>query len=129
MQDINLVILTGGLTKDAVVRSTQNGSFYSFSIGFTKRVKGRDGNYTNKSLYRECSYWSKADFWQDALKKGTKLCIKGELETDEYQDQQGQTKKKDYIRVTDIQIFHSEKKEQKPAPSPDFYFDDEGPTF
>lgn len=134
MQDINLVVVTGGLTKDAIVRSTQNGSFYVFSIGFTKREKDRDGNYVNKSLYRDCSFWSKADFWATALKKGTKLCVKGEMDSDEYTDPTGVQKRKDYIRVTDIQLFHSDKKEQAPRrePSPDFTFADEvddGPTF
>ena len=130
MQDINLVVITGGLTKDAVVRSTQNGSFYSFTIGFTKREKDRNGNYQNKSLYRDCSFWSKADFWTGALKKGTKLCIQGEFDTSEYQDQQGNQKKKDFIRVTDIQLFHSGKNEQekKVEPAEDFTFPDE-PTF
>jgi single-strand DNA-binding protein len=131
MQDINLIVVTGGLTKDAVVRSTQNGNFYSFSIGFTKRVKDRNGNYQNKSLYRDCSFWSKAGFWADALKKGTKLCVQGEFDTDVYQDQQGNERRKDYIRVTDIQLFHSAKNEQakKAEPEPEFYFPDEEPTF
>lgn len=118
MQDMNLVVLTGGLTKDAIVRDTQNGHFYSFSIGFNKTIKDSAGNWANKSLYRDCSFFSKSDFFAEALKKGTKICIKGSLDTDEYQDQQGNPKKKDIIKVDEIQIIGSKKAEQKPQAKP-----------
>lgn len=135
MQDINMVVITGGLTKDAVIRNTQNGAFYSFSIGFTKSEKDKNGNWNNKSLYRDCSFFSKGAFWPNVLKKGTKLCIKGRLDTSEYTDPTGEQKKKDFIWVEDIQVFSSKKEEQKPAPvqepEPDFTFPDEydAPTF
>ena len=119
MQDMNLVVLTGGLTKDAVVRDTQNGYFYSFSIGFNKSVKDSAGNWSDKSLYRDCSFFSKSDYYSKTLKKGTKICIKGELDTSEYKDSQGNDRRRDYIKVDDIQIFNSTKKaEQKTQPKP-----------
>ncbi len=134
MQDINMVVLTGGITKDAIVRNTQNGAFFSFSIGFTKREKDARGNWNDKSLYRDCSFFSKASFWADTLKKGTKVCIKGHLDTSEYTDTEGAQRKKEFIWVDEIQVF-TKKAEQKPAENsappidPYFSFPDEGPTF
>ena len=129
MQDINTVVISGGLTRDVTVRNTQNGYFYSFTIGFKKNEKDKQGNWIDKSLYRDCTYYSKAQFFAEALKKGTKVCIKGALDTNEYTDPTGVQKKKDFIRVEDLQIFSAKKAEQKPAePEPDFRFPDE-PTF
>jgi single-strand DNA-binding protein len=130
MQDINVVILTGGLTKDVTIRNTQNGYFYSFSLGFNKSEKDRQGNWKEKSLYRDCTFYSKSQFYGNTLKKGTKVCVKGLLDTDEWTDQQGQTKKKDFIRVEELQIL-SKKAQQKQDDgwNDNFSFPDEAPTF
>lgn len=129
MQDINVVIITGGLTKDVTVRNTQNGYFYSFSLGFNKSEKDKQGEWKEKSLYRDCTYFSKAQFFRDALKKGTKVCVKGTLDTSEYTDPSGAQKKKDFIKVEELQILSRKSQQKQDDFSADFTFPDETPTF
>jgi single-strand DNA-binding protein len=70
----------GNVTKDAVLRRTQNGdAVLGFSVARTDRR-------TDKTTYVDCSLWGKrADALSPYVTKGTKVYVEGELGTREYE--------------------------------------------
>ena len=133
MKDLNVVVLTGNLTRDAERRNTQNGYFFAFTVACKLSVKKSDGSFDEKAIFRNVSYFSKTDRVGELLKKGTKVCINGFMDTDEYTGRDGENKKKDYIKADLVQVFGNKPKEE-PAPAPvenfaDDDFDFDSPVF
>ena len=46
MSDVNVVVITGGLTRDPELRALPSGTeVLNFSVGFSSPVRGSDGSY------------------------------------------------------------------------------------
>ena len=75
------VVIAGNCTKDAEVRTTQSGASVA---GFSLAVNGF-ANGAKTTDYFDVSVWGKrADAVMQFAKKGSKMCISGELGTREY---------------------------------------------
>ncbi len=84
---MNKVILMGRLTADPVLRQTQSGSV---SCGFRIAVNRR---FVNKQTgereadFISCTAWSQtAEFINRYFKKGSMICVEGQLRSGSYQD-------------------------------------------
>ena len=91
---LNRVILIGNLGRDPEVRSFQNGGrVANFSIATSERWKDR-----NSGEQRERTEWHRIAVLNDNLinvverflRKGSKVCVEGQLETRKWTDQSGQ---------------------------------------
>ena len=85
---INRAIITGRITKDPILRKTQNGtSVVSFTIACNRRIKQEwqpDADFIN------CVAWNKtADFMAQYVKKGALLGLEGRIQTRNYDDKDG----------------------------------------
>lgn len=75
------VVIAGNCTKDAELRTTQSGASVA---GFSLAVNGF-ANGAKTTDYFDVSVWGKrADAVLQFAKKGSKMCISGELGTREY---------------------------------------------
>ena len=75
------VVIAGNCTKDAEMRTTQSGASVA---GFSLAVNGF-ANGAKTTDYFDVSVWGKrADAVMQFAKKGSKMCISGELGTREY---------------------------------------------
>jgi single-strand DNA-binding protein len=76
----NLTI-AGGITRDATLRTTQNGDKVA---GFSVAVSEGFGD-SKRTLYFDCSIWGKrAETLAPMLVKGGKVCVSGDLSTREH---------------------------------------------
>jgi single-strand DNA-binding protein len=77
----NLTI-AGGITRDAVLRTTQGGDKVA---GFSVAVSEGFGD-NRRTLYFDCSIWGKrAETLAPMLTKGGKVCVSGDLSTREHE--------------------------------------------
>lgn len=77
---MKIIVIAGGLTRDAVLRRTQGGDpILGFSVGVSE---GRD----KPSTYFDCSLFGKrGEALEQYLKKGSKVTVCGDLSTREHE--------------------------------------------
>lgn len=88
---MNKVILIGNLTKDPELRNTATGKqVTSCSIATNKSYTDKEGNKQKTVQFHNLVVWGKpAGIFAQYLSKGKKVAIVGELQTRNYEDQQG----------------------------------------
>lgn len=81
------VLITGGLTRDPVSRSTPNGKqVVNFDIASTPNSK-KEGE---KVEYFRCAAWGKTgEVIAQYCKKGSRMMVQGIMNTEEYEKQDG----------------------------------------
>ncbi len=109
LPELNLVILAGRLTKDAVTAFTQKGMAYSrFSIAVGRRYMDTAGAWQEDVVFVDAVLWGQsADRLKDRLKKGVPVMIEGRLQSGEYTDKAGQTRKTMQVNCRRVQILQS----------------------
>jgi single-strand DNA-binding protein len=91
---MNTVNLIGRLTKDPEVNEYGKGKNKTIVATFTLAVDG----YGDKTNFIRCkAFNTKADFCENYLFKGVKIGITGEIQTDSYENKNGDT-----VYTTDI---------------------------
>ena len=81
---MNKIIVSGRLTKDGEVRTTEtNKSVYSGTIAVNRNYKNKDGNYD--ADFFNFVYWNISDKFAQYLKKGRAVIIEGSLQTRTYE--------------------------------------------
>jgi single-strand DNA-binding protein len=106
-KSVNKVILLGNVGKDPEIRATAGGmTVANFSIATTDRIKGQDGQYTDKTEWHNLvAFQRTAEIVRDYVKKGNKLYIEGRLQTSSWDDKtSGQKKYKTEIIVSDLSL-------------------------
>ena len=89
---VNNVVLVGRLTKDAVLRRTQNGTS---TASFTVACDKRDKNGNQSADFINCVCWGKiAENLVQYTSKGSLVGVEGRIQTRNYDDQSG---KKVYV--------------------------------
>lgn len=101
----NVTVLFGRATKKPELRQVGNSQACTIRMVSNKRIKGRDGEWTEKSTYIDAECWgSRAEYAARAIDKGTMILVVGELEQDEWESN-GEKKQKHKIYVSfDLQV-------------------------
>lgn len=101
--NFNKVILGGRLTSDIELKQTTSGiSVCSFSLAINRKV-GKD--QPQKTDFIDCQAWRQtAEFISRYFKKGSSLCVVGQLQKSEWTDQNGQKRYKVEV-VVDEALF------------------------
>ena len=96
---INRAVLTGRLTKDPELRTTQSGlSVVSFNLAVDRPFKDNNGNYGADFI--SCVIWRKAaENFCNFTSKGSLVGIDGRIQTRNYQDNDGKT-----VYVTEVLV-------------------------
>ena len=104
--NINVVVLTGNLTRDPELRSLPSGmSVCSLRIASNTRRKGQSGEWEDKANYFDVTVWgAQGENCARFLTKGRPVCIDGRLEWREWQGQDG-TKRESVEIVADAVQF------------------------
>lgn len=118
---INRVFITGNLTRDAELRSTQ-GSTSVLSIGVAvndRRKNQRTGEWEDVPNFVDCTIFGRrAEALAPYLLKGTKVAIEGRLHYSAWEDRStGQRRSKLDVTVDEIE-FMSSRQGQQPAYAP-----------
>ena len=104
--NINKIILAGRLTADVELKSTPNGkSVSNFSIAYNKynsTTKKTDVKFFN------CVAWGKtAEFISKYFRKGSSICIVGELDTRNFTDAHGTKRTQTEIVASEVLFVES----------------------
>ena len=126
---MNNVILVGRLTADPEVRHSQGANpmavaRYTLAVD---RPKRKDGE-SNADFIRVVAFDKRGEFAEKYLKKGTKIILRGRIQTGSYQDKDGKT-----VYTTDVvaeeQEFAESKKDAAPAAAAASATPEETPDF
>ena len=105
----NKVILQGNLSEDITLRHNNNGDANAkVSIAVGKKFKKQDGSIGKKTLFVRLQFWGNlATILNQYCKKGSKILIDGELENQNWEDNQGQKHYDFIINVSSMQMLDS----------------------
>ena len=106
---INRAVLTGRLTKDPELRTTQSGlSVVSFNLAVDRPYKDNNGNYGADFI--SCVIWRKAaENFCNFTSKGSLVGIDGRIQTRNYQDNDGKTVYVTEVLVENFTLLESKK--------------------
>ena len=107
--NINRVVLTGNLTRDSELRSTQGGtSVCSLRVACNTRRKGPSGDWEDKPNYFDVTVWgAQGENCARFLAKGRPVAIDGRLEWREWQDKEGNNRQNVEIVADSVQFLGS----------------------
>ena len=88
--NINVVVLTGNLTRDPELRSTPSGtSVCSLRVACNTRRKGASGDWEDKPNFFDVTVWgAQGENCSQYLSKGRPVAIDGRLEWREWEDKE-----------------------------------------
>lgn len=110
LPELNLVLLSGRLTRDPDNRMTQKGqAVCSFDIAVNRRyLDNASGEWKDDVAYVPVTlFGSAAQRSQDKLKKGVPVVVEGRLVLNEYTDKAGQTRRVLRVSARRVQILQS----------------------
>jgi len=115
---MNKVILMGRLTRDPVVRYSQQSSgdqlcVARYTLAVDRRFSRRGGSDEQSADFIGCVAFGKSgEFAEKYLKQGTKICVTGRIQTGSYTDKDGNKR-----YTTDVVVEDQEFAESKGAAS------------
>lgn len=110
--DINKVMLTGNLTKDAEVRANPAGdTCLCFRLASSDRARKKGtAEWEDHANYVNCVWWHKAAYeLAESLGKGSKVALEGKLRTSEFEDKRGNKRTGFEIQVSTLQFLSAPK--------------------
>ncbi len=104
MAGVNKVILVGNLGKDPEVRYLENGAVVAnLTLATTESYKDKSGNRISNTEWHDLEMWDGlAKIAEQYLKKGKQIYVEGRIKSDTWEDDQGNTRKRIRIRVTNM---------------------------
>ena len=128
--NFNKAILGGRITSDPEVKTTQSGTpVCSFSIAVNRRG-AKDGQ--QQSDFITCVAWKeRAELIGKYFRKGSSICIVGELQTRKWQDNNGNNRSATEVIVNEVCFVDSKSDNQSASKTymPDVYKNEPKPSF
>ena len=97
--DINLVVLVGRLTRDAMLRYSSSGAgFLSFTVAVNRSKRNADGSWTDEPSFIDCVYFGQnSQSISQYLVKGKQVAVQGELRQSKWETDGQQRSKLDVV--------------------------------
>ena len=107
--NVNVVVVTGNLTRDPELRSLPSGtSVCELRIAVNSRRKDQSGNWTDKPNYFDVTVWgAQGENCATYLSKGRPVAIEGRLDWREWETQEGQKRQAVQIIANSVQFLGS----------------------
>ncbi len=127
MNNVNII---GNITRDIELINTQAGmAIAKFGIAVNKKVKNQQGGYDDKAHFFDITAFAKtAENINQYFRKGSKIGISGELNFEQWEDQQGQKRSKVSIICNQFD-FIDKKDDQQQAPQQQQQQNQQNPTY
>jgi single-strand DNA-binding protein len=106
MASVNKAILIGNLGRDPEVRYTPSGTAVAnFSLATTENWTNRDGEQQSRTEWHRIVAWGRlGEICGEYLSKGSQVYIEGSIQTNEWEDQEGNKRKTTEIRAWRMQM-------------------------
>lgn len=113
---INSVSISGNLTRDCELRTTQNGTqILTFTVAVNDRKRDQNGQWVDVPNYIDCCiFGNRAESVSRFISKGSKVSCHGKLRWSQWNDKSGQKRSKIEVIVDEIE-FMSQSKGQNQA--------------
>ena len=109
---LNQIVLIGRLTEDVKKETIGDKTFAKINLAVNRNYKDSDGIY--EVDYIDIDLWNSiADSTAEYCRKGDLIGIKGKLETETYEAEDGTTKRKMSIRAEKVTFLSSQPKPQR----------------
>jgi len=97
-------MIIGNLTRDPESRTIPSGqSLSSFSVATSYTWKDQSGEQQSRTEFHNIEAWGKlGEICSQYLSKGKKVYIEGRLQTDEWNDQEGNKRQRTKIVASDL---------------------------
>ncbi len=107
--NVNVVVITGNLTRDPELKSTQGGtSVCDMRVAVNSRRKDASGNWVDKPNYFDVTVWgAQGENCAQWLAKGRPVAIEGRLDWREWETPEGQKRQKVSITANSVQFLGS----------------------
>ena len=117
---INRVVLVGRITRDPETQQTNTGIPYvRFTVAVNRPFKDQNGE--RPADFINCIAWRvQAEFLQKFVKKGNQLAIEGRIQTNTYQDANGNNRQAFDILVESVSNLEPASKNDGYQPQPPF---------
>ena len=115
---INKVFISGNLTRDPEMRTTQGGTVVmGFGVAVNDRRKNpQTGQWEDVPNFVDCTlFGNRASAVSQYLSKGTKVSIEGKLRWHSWQDQNGNNRSKLDVIVDEIELMARGQQPQAPV--------------
>jgi single-strand DNA-binding protein len=110
----NQVILIGNLTKKPELRNTPSGKeVASADLATNKKFKNQAGELVEQVQFHRLVIWNNASAFYQYLDKGSKVFIKGELQTRSYDKKDGTKAYITEVNVNEFKFLDSIQKEKE----------------
>lgn len=125
MASLNKVMVIGNIGKDPELRYTAGGTAVaSFSLATTDRIKGKDGNWEDKTEWHNITLWARlAEIAGEYLTKGKTVYIEGRLQTRKWQDKDGKDRYTTEIVGERMQMLGGKGERKEPQGNDESQFD------
>lgn len=122
---INQVVISGNLTRDAELKSSQGGtSVLKFGVAVNDRVK-HGNEWQDYPNFIDCTMFGKrAESIANYLNKGTKVCVNGRLHYSSWLDRNNQKHSKIDVIVNDMEFMQKARNQQTDEPVQEAYADE-----
>ncbi|MDY6838267.1 MAG: single-stranded DNA-binding protein [Thermodesulfobacteriota bacterium] len=109
MASVNKVILIGNLGRDPEVRYTPSGTAVAnFSVATTENWTNREGEKQSRTEWHRVVAWGRlGETCGEYLSKGSPVYIEGSIQTNEWEDKEGNKRQTTEIRAWRMQMLGS----------------------
>lgn len=121
---INIVAISGNLTRDSELRQTSTGlEVLVFSVAVNERTRTPSGDWTDKANYIDCRLFGKrAGLLASKLVKGAKVALCGKLRYEQWESA-GSKKSRVVVLVDSLDSQTSSKVPDAVTPEPQSLYD------
>lgn len=111
---INIVTISGNLTRDPELRQAGNTSILSFGVAVNDRRRNpQSGQWENVPNFVDCIvFGSRADALAGLLHKGAKVAIDGKLRYSSWEGKDGKKRSKLEVVVNELELMQRETSQQ-----------------
>ena len=113
---INIVTISGNLTRDPELRRAGNTSVLSFGVAVNDRRRNpQSGQWENVPNFVDCIvFGSRADALAGLLHKGSKVAIDGKLRYSSWEGKDGKKRSKLDVVVNELELMQRETSPEQP---------------
>lgn len=112
---MNKTLITGRIANDLELKKTQsNKSVLHFTVAVKRDRKDSEGNYNADFIEVQC-WEQKAEYLSNYAKKGTMVGVCGRLETNTYENKNGQKIKSVFIQAESVEILSQPQQKEEPV--------------
>ena len=108
-RSVNKVILVGNLGDDPELRYTNSGAAVcNMSLATNESYTDQDGNEVQQTEWHDVVAWERlGEICEEYLSKGSQVYLEGKLQTNEWEDRDGNTRYSTEVKARDMMFLDS----------------------